>query len=305
MTHDQTLRAVSLSVLATALSAAPALSQDVVGRNAAVKGDVTIQSIDEAVRAAVLRDDVRLGDDIEARVESSLQVLLLDETVFTVGPSAQVVIDRFVYDPATDNNRMSAQVKQGMFRFMSGNISRQAPDAVEIGTPTASLGIRGTIVEGLVGLDAVDFARSAGLIDPAIPVDADGATIFVLRGPGSRRIGNARRGRIDVTTTAGSVSLDRPGRAAFVQNANAVPVLFDLDADGFAFFSDRLRTVPTAPNSYSPFEIEPRLPDGTPPMAEPDDEYDPLIELDWPETDPDFFDQPCGPSECEDDVFEQ
>src|SRR6056297_3413343 len=40
-----------------------------------------------------------LDDRIRTGEEARMQLLLLDETVFTVGPNSDFVIDRYVYDP--------------------------------------------------------------------------------------------------------------------------------------------------------------------------------------------------------------
>ena len=52
--------------------------------------------------------DMLLGDKLESADASRMQILLLDETVFTVGPNSQLVIDEFVYDPNTDTGKLTA-----------------------------------------------------------------------------------------------------------------------------------------------------------------------------------------------------
>ena len=278
-------------ILAAAVLLAPTLAhaQDVVGRNAAVKGKVTIASDGAAARAAVIKEDVRLRDEVTSGADSALQVLLLDETVFTVGPEARLTIDRFVYDPSARTGGLDATVKKGMFRFMSGKTARTGRDAVSIDTPVASLGVRGTVVEGLVGREAIDEARRLGLLDPTVRVDPDGATLFVLRGPGPGKNSRDRRGEIEVSTRSGSVTLHRPGQAVFVANADAdVPAPTTLTTAQLARFDDALRTRPTTGPTFRPFDVEVDLPPSRrkrdrDPVAEP---LDPLSDLDWPDEDP-------------------
>ena len=287
---------IGAAILATALAAGPAWAQEVVGRNAAVKGSVTIESLGEAARAAVLKDDVRLRDEVTSRLDSSLQVLLLDETVFTVGPEAQLTIDRFVYDPSANSGGMKATVKKGMFRFMSGKTARTSRDAVSIDTPVASLGVRGTVVEGLVGRDAIVVARRLGLVDPSVPLDPDGATLFVLRGPGPRGNSSDRRGEIEVSTRTGSVVLDQPGQAVFIANRDAAPSRpHVLTPPQLTVFDDRLRTEPSGGPTFRPFDVQTDLPPPRRkrqpgPVAEP---FDPLSDLDWPEADVFGGECPC------------
>jgi hypothetical protein len=120
MINSQKINAAisACALLSTVLMGSASFAQDAVGRNSAIQGTVTIQSVGQDIRSAAVKDDIFLGDDIGSDVDSSLQILLLDETVFTVGASAQLTIDEFVYDPNSNGNRMSASIKKGMFRFM-------------------------------------------------------------------------------------------------------------------------------------------------------------------------------------------
>lgn len=286
---------------ALAAFAAPAMAEDVIGINSAVKGQVTIQTGQAEARKAVVKDDVRLGDQVNSEKTSSLQVLLKDQTVFTVGPECELTIDKFVYDPSKTNNTLKANVSKGMFRFMSGNISKSGVDAVGIDTPVASLGVRGTIVEGLVGNDAIRLARSLGLIPPNQAVDPTGATLFVLRGPGPNRRGLNKKGEITVTSAGGSETLTKSGQAVFVADALSPPTKpIVLPAAAFELFNDRLRTEPTAGPDFRPFDVDVFV---TPPSRRDDDDlpvqdlFDPANELDWPEED--IFNSPCGSNICD------
>lgn len=299
----------SASVLvASLLLVSPLASADdtVVGINAAVKGQVTIQSQGEGAKEAIVKDEISLGDSVNSAKVSSLQVLLKDQTVFTVGPECELTIDRFVYDPAQNNNSMQASVKKGMFRFMSGNISKSGPDAVSIDTPVASLGVRGTIVEGLVGQEAVDIARDLDIIPPGTVIDPDGATLFILRGPGGRQTGKNTKGQIRIRSNGGAVTVRRSGDAVFVASLDAKPIgPFALNAATFEVFSERLRTRPTSGAGFRPFDVSlydlPQADDSVDdvfdnPKDPLGDIFDPLIDLDWP--DEDIFDSPCGTPRC-------
>lgn len=94
--------------------------------------------------------EIFLGDRINTGPSAGLQIILLDQTVFTIGPNASMVIDSFVYDPATGRGSMDARVIKGAFRFVSGRIANSDPSKVSIKTPSASIGIRGTTIVGQV-----------------------------------------------------------------------------------------------------------------------------------------------------------
>ena len=52
-----------------------------------------------------------------------------------------MVLDEFVYDPATGSGKLAMTATKGVFRLVGGKISKSEP--VTLKTPTATIGIRG------------------------------------------------------------------------------------------------------------------------------------------------------------------
>ena len=73
-------------------------------------------------------DKIFMGDKIETGIDGQLQIKLLDQTVFTLGPLSTVTIDEFVYDPQNAGGK-SSMVK-GIFRAVSGKVAQQKPEDV-------------------------------------------------------------------------------------------------------------------------------------------------------------------------------
>jgi len=95
------------------------------GVSAAVQGQIQIASLGAGVdRIAKSGEDIFLGDSISSGENAGMQVLLLDETVFTIGAQSAITIDEFIYDPATGDGTVTAQVVKGAFRFVTGRIAR-------------------------------------------------------------------------------------------------------------------------------------------------------------------------------------
>ncbi len=204
-----------------------------------------VQTGAEESRKAVVKDEVRLNDVINSSKSASLQILLRDQTTFTVGPDCDLVIDEFVYDPNKSDNKLTATVSKGMFRFMSGGISKSNPDSVEVNTPVSSLGIRGTIIEGVIGAEAINMAAAINAIPAGVEIDQAGASLFVLRGPGPNRLGTNNVGRVVVTNEAGSVNVTKVGQAVFVPNKFSAPIVIpSINPATMQSFSSQLRTVP-------------------------------------------------------------
>lgn len=269
---------IGSAILALCLPSLAQAQNSKIGVNSAIKGDVTVQSGEMAAAQAIVSEPIFLGDNVNSAKSSTLQILLMDETTFTVGPSCELTIDKFVYNPNSNSNSMSAKVKNGAFRFMSGNVSRSQNSSVEIDSPIASMGVRGTIVEGAIGAEAVRLTRMAGALPAGVTPD-ENASLFILRGPGPNRATGARQGAIDVTSGGTTVSVTEPGYATFVGAAGVQPTPpFPIPDKVHEELSDVLRT--TAKRNKSGGE-DPEI-----------DLPDPLLELDKPIYD---FEGPFGP----------
>ena len=106
----------------------------------AVRGDVRLVALasQPAVAGASVGrvvssgDRIFLGDKIETGPQAGLQIMLLDETIFTIGPNAAMVIDKFVYDPSTEGGEVTASIVKGAFRFVSGRIAKRNPSDMNL-----------------------------------------------------------------------------------------------------------------------------------------------------------------------------
>lgn len=166
-----------------------------IGVAAAVRGAVKAlapgQSRKEIGREVVSGKPLYLNDLVRTGQAGRLQIMLLDETTFTVGQNAEMLLDEFVYDPATNEGKVSAQILKGSFRFVTGRIAKRDVGDVKVALPAATIGIRGTIVEGVVHENG----------------DADVA----LGGPGPDNNADEEPGGITVSNARGSVDIDHGG----------------------------------------------------------------------------------------------
>lgn len=191
------LARTSLFVAALTLSNA-ALAAEFIGVAAALRGDVIrVSAASDASDLGPVSSGSKifLGDEIEVASGGRMQIMLLDETVFTLGSGAKLTIDEFVYDPAAQTGSMTTQITKGAFRFVSGKLAKSSPKAMKVKLPSASISIRGTQVAGIV--------------------DEDGGSQIVLVGPGPNSFG-ATLGAITVSNAFGSVDLTRPNFATSI-----------------------------------------------------------------------------------------
>jgi hypothetical protein len=128
--------------LAIGVAACDAALAQTVGRTTSIKPGVFRNSagtlIGLGVGAPVIADDL-LNTDVQGRTN----LRFLDQSTLDIGPGSDVKIDRFVYNPNRTTAGASISLAKGVLRYNS----RGAPDgAVQIRTPTSTLGIRGTTI---------------------------------------------------------------------------------------------------------------------------------------------------------------
>ena len=148
----------SILVGATALAlAVPASAQVRVGVTSAAEGDPLGKPPAEAERVLRVGVDVQASELITTSVNDRAHLVFLDGTSLTVGPDAQLVIDRFIYDPSRGIGDLSVTLSKGVLRLVGGKISKMQP--VLVNTPGVLTGIRGgiSIVDAQAGQTVSTF----------------------------------------------------------------------------------------------------------------------------------------------------
>ena len=239
------------STLALCMSlTAPAkadLNAEMAGISAAVTGEVILaKSAGEIGTLVESGMPVYLGDRITTSPNAGMQILLLDETVFTIGPNSDIAIDEFVYDPVTGDGRIVADMARGVMRFVTGKIPLNNPASMDINLPVGSIGIRGTI--GLIRSVSAEQANEImpGTFDTSSP-DGANPQIFmaVNQGPGlSRNDTTSRPGAFAVSDQNGnSENITGENFGVFVSNSVVTePARFPLGVATYDFSANLVRT---------------------------------------------------------------
>ncbi len=144
---------VGTSVVPPAV-AAPMAAMTSIGVAGAVKGlvrAVPALAPESAGRVIESGKPLYVNEHVTTGPGGRLQIMLKDETIFTIGPNSDIVLDEFVYNPETEAGKVTASVVKGTFRFITGNIGKKDPSSMEVKLPAGTIGIRGTIVAGQVG----------------------------------------------------------------------------------------------------------------------------------------------------------
>ena len=160
------------------------IEKQLVGIVGAISGTVKTET-----RELKAGDKIYLNETIYAGAGSGTQILLLDQSTFTVGEDSEVVMDTFVFDPSTNDGKIVASVKQGSLKVISGLISKKNPDSLTVEVPEGTLGSRGTEFQTIV---------------------SKGRTDTLLIGPGKNNSLGMRPGAVLVGNSLGQTLLDNP-----------------------------------------------------------------------------------------------
>ena len=135
----------------------------------------------------------------------------IDDTRVDVTQHSKLIIDEFVYDPNTKKGSLSLKAALGTVRYASGQIAKTTPTAVQIKTPTATIGVRGT-----------DFSMT---------IDEVGSSTIILL-PSCDTNGNCFVGEISFESDAGMVIMNQAFQATVVDTSFSRPlnpVILDID----------------------------------------------------------------------------
>jgi hypothetical protein len=139
-----------------------------------------------------LEDDIYMNEIIETGEESALVVKFSDGSKLTLGENAKIVIDKYVYNPASSTGEQAVTLSKGAFRFLSGALPKES---VKITTPAVTIGIRGTeLVIDVADDGETEMSTISGEADAT---DGSGETLTVLVDESVLIGGNRRfRGRV-------------------------------------------------------------------------------------------------------------
>ena len=126
------------------LLAVPAWAQeDRIGILKSTTGTVSINRDGERIDAEP-GDPVFLSDNLMTKEASTASIVLVDGTRLSMGPESDLWLDTFAYEPQNDLLGLAVRILRGTLLFVSGEISKLAPESVKIESPSGVMGVRGT-----------------------------------------------------------------------------------------------------------------------------------------------------------------
>ncbi len=196
------------------------IEKQLVGIVGAISGTVKTET-----RELKAGDKIYLNETIVAGAGSGTQILLLDQSTFTIGEDSEVVMDTFIFDPATNDGKIVASVKQGSLKVISGLISKKNPDSLTVEVPEGTLGSRGTEFQTIV---------------------SKGKTDTLLIGPGKNNTLGMRPGAVLVGNNLGSTLLDNPYSMASMTKGKAPGQAKKITKNQLKKFNKRMKVLRVA-----------------------------------------------------------
>jgi hypothetical protein len=220
-------RLIGLSIaLAFAASASGAIASS--GTITQLSGTLSVQKADGSVRILSQRSQIESGDTINTQSDSFAQIKFTDGAQLTLKPNTAVKIDNFKFteDKQQEDSFLYSLVKGGL-RAVTGIVGKRSKDKYQLGTATATIGIRGTTfsADDCVNNRTGDCAR----LDPAVFVGVADGEVLVKSPQGELGLNAGQFGLISSNQRPLFLSTD-PGLqftppATFIQSVMAGSVV--------------------------------------------------------------------------------
>lgn len=125
-------------------------AKEYIGKVVAVEGEATTKTKGKKKRKLTRGSAIFTDEIIQTQGASKLQIRFTDNSALNLIPNTKYQIQAYSYTDDKNSNQYVGQVFTGGFRHLTGNISKTNPDKVKVRTPTATIGVRGTIFEVLL-----------------------------------------------------------------------------------------------------------------------------------------------------------
>ena len=106
-------------------------------------------------------DNVLQNDVVQTGSGSTLGLVMIDGTTFNLSAGARLMLNDLTYEAGSTSNSSLFTLVQGAATFVAGQVAKTGD--MKVGTPVATMGIRGTAV--ILDISAIDGHVSISVID--------------------------------------------------------------------------------------------------------------------------------------------
>jgi hypothetical protein len=126
-----------------------------VGEVVVANGSIRALDANQNVRSLTKKSSIFVADTIEVGENSLAGIQMLDGSVITLVANTKYRIESFIYKSSSSKDNFVSQLSKGGFRLLSGDIGKRNPEKYEIRTENGTIGLLGTVVEGLMQDDSL------------------------------------------------------------------------------------------------------------------------------------------------------
>jgi hypothetical protein len=193
-----------------------------------ISGTLSVKKADGSVRILSQKSSIQSGDTINTERDSYAQIKFTDGAQLTLKPNTAIKIDDFKFseEKPQEDSFLYSLLKGGM-RAVTGIVGKRSRDKYQLGTATATIGIRGTTfsADDCVNNRTGDCSR----LDAAVYVGVADGEIVVRNGQGELGLSAGQFGQMAPNQRPLFLSTD-PGLqftppASFIQSVMAGSVV--------------------------------------------------------------------------------
>lgn len=178
--------------------AAPAWgAEKLVGKVTHLSGTLVVARGGAAPLLLAVKSDVREGDVLSTQQESYARLRFVDGAEVVLRPNSRLAVSEYRFqEEAPAEDKSSLALLKGGLRSVTGAVGKRNPERVEVKTPVASIGIRGTHFGTLLcaeDCDSIPTPSGSPLAD-GLYVDVADGTINVSNSTGSQLLGAGQFG---------------------------------------------------------------------------------------------------------------
>lgn len=203
--------AISLVVILALLlcTAAMVFAGVVAGTVTHMSGPLAAQKANGKIKSLAVNSPVEEGDLLVAEKRTYARIKFTDGSEVTLKPGSQFRVDRYSYDQGKPKEDAAVyNLVKGGLRTITGQVGKRGDkDSYRMKTPTATIGVRGTVYD-------VHFCQgdSCGAVQPGLYLAVAGGSVVITNDAGKQ------------TTLQVSA-----GQFVFVKDATTSPVVLPRD----------------------------------------------------------------------------
>jgi len=144
------LSLISLSLLITLCLGLPpaARALETAAQVVVVRGGVMVER-DGASLSLKAKDPLYVSDTVRTN-DGRVQIMFTDHSLVNLGSQTVFTVSEYRYQPESKEAALKTRIDEGVFRVVGGAVSKIAPKNFTTETPTATIGIRGSMYAGML-----------------------------------------------------------------------------------------------------------------------------------------------------------